>query len=127
MPITSNVAWDGRLEAFKGRDTAQYIETVKATTSRCAACQLPLGPGAALSLTEFIAESRGLEGIVSSVSFDSAICHLQCQEPGLSVREAIDVVESVTSIGARWSWRVWAGGDRHSRAGLHLGPECCHR
>jgi hypothetical protein len=101
MPITSNVAWDGRLEAFKGRDTAQYIETVKATASRCAACRLPLGPGAALSLMVFITESRGLEGIVSSVSFDSAICHLQCQEPGLSVREGIGVVESVTSVGAR--------------------------
>jgi hypothetical protein len=48
----------------------------------------------------FITESRSLEGIVSSISFDSAICHLQCQEPGLSVREAIGVVESVTSIGA---------------------------
>jgi hypothetical protein len=30
MPITSNVAWDGRLEAFKGRDTAHYIQTVHA-------------------------------------------------------------------------------------------------
>ncbi|MFF1252652.1 hypothetical protein ACFVYC_09165 [Pseudarthrobacter sp. NPDC058329] len=32
MPITSNVAWDERLEAFKGRDTAPYIETVKASS-----------------------------------------------------------------------------------------------
>jgi hypothetical protein len=37
MPITSNVAWDERLEAFKGRDTAHYIETVKATAKCCAA------------------------------------------------------------------------------------------
>ena len=100
MPITSNVAWDGRLEAFKGRDTTQYIETVKAATSRCAACLLPLGPGAALSLTVFITEGRALGGM-PSLTFDSAVCHLQCQEPGLSVLGAIDVVEGVTSVGAR--------------------------
>jgi hypothetical protein len=100
MPITSDVVWDGRLEAFKGRDTAQYIETVKATASRCAACRLPLGPGAILSLTVFITESRGPDGI-SSVAFDSAVCHLQCQEPGLSVKEAFGEVKGVTSIGAR--------------------------
>src|SRR3954453_20106596 len=47
MPTPRKVAWDGRLEAFKGRDTAHYIESVKATASRCAACRLPLGPGAA--------------------------------------------------------------------------------
>ncbi len=101
MPITSNVAWDGRLEAYKGRDTAQYIEMVKATASRCAACRLPLGPGATLSLTVFITESRDLEGIISAVTFDSALCHLQCQEPGLSVKEGFGVADSVTSIGAR--------------------------
>lgn len=96
MPITSNVAWDERLEAFKGRDTAQYVETVKATASRCAACRLPLGPGAALSLMVFITE-----GSDSSLTFDPVVCHLQCQEPGLSMREAIGLVEGVISVGAR--------------------------
>ncbi|MDQ0618479.1 hypothetical protein QFZ33_002503 [Arthrobacter globiformis] len=50
MPIISNVAWDARLETFKGRDTAQYIESVMAVARRCAACGLPFGPGAALAL-----------------------------------------------------------------------------
>ncbi len=100
MPITSNVAWDERLEAFKGRDTAQYVETVKATASRCAACRLPLGPGAALSLMVFITEGSGSDGM-SSLTFDPVVCHLQCQAPGLSMREAIGLVEGVISVGAR--------------------------
>ncbi|WP_461187544.1 hypothetical protein [Arthrobacter sp. Z4-13] len=100
MPITSNVAWDERLEAFKGRDTAHYIETVKAAASRCAACLLPLGPGADLSLMVFITERSGPDGI-SSLTFDPVVCHLQCQEPGLTIREAIGLVEGVISVGAR--------------------------
>nr|WP_015061933.1 hypothetical protein [Arthrobacter sp. J3.40]AFK89310.1 hypothetical protein [Arthrobacter sp. J3.40] len=100
MPITSNVAWDGRLEAFKGRDTAHYIETVKATAGRCAACWLPLGPEAALSLTVTITEFQSLEG-QPSLTFDHMVCHLQCQAPGLRVKESMGVVESVASVGAR--------------------------
>ncbi|MGF9648011.1 hypothetical protein AAIH32_08565 [Pseudarthrobacter oxydans] len=100
MPIISNVAWDGRLKDFKGRDTAHYIETVKAAASRCGACLLPLGPGAVLSLSVNITEGRSLAG-TPSLTFDPVICHLQCQEPGLTVREEFGVVEKVTSIGAR--------------------------
>lgn len=100
MPTISNVAWDGRLQAYKGRDTAHYIETVKAAASRCGACLLPLGPGAALSLTVIITECCNLEG-QSCLTFDSVMCHLQCQEPGLTVREELGVVEKVTSISAR--------------------------
>lgn len=100
MPITSNVAWDGRLEAFKGRDTARYVETVKASARRCAACRLPFGPGAALSLMVFVTEGRDVDGN-SSLAFDPVVCHLQCQGPGLTVREALGVVEGVISIGAR--------------------------
>ncbi|WP_458781196.1 hypothetical protein [Arthrobacter sp. D3-16] len=100
MPFISNVAWDGRLKDFKGRDTAHYIEAVKAAASRCGACLLPLGPGADLSLTVIITESRDREGR-TSFTFDPVICHLQCQEPGLTVREEFAVVDKVTSIGAR--------------------------
>lgn len=100
MPITSNVAWDGRLEAFKGRDTARYVETVKASASRCAACRLPFGPGAALSLMVFVTEGRDVDGNLS-LDLDPVVCHLQCQGPGLTVREALGVVEGVISIGAR--------------------------
>lgn len=100
MPIINNVAWDVRLKAFKGRDTAHYIETVKAAASRCGACRLPLGPGAVLSLSVIITESRSSEG-ASSLTFDPVLCHLQCQEPGLTVREELGAVAKVTSIGAR--------------------------
>jgi hypothetical protein len=100
VPIISNVAWDGRLKAFKGRDTAHYIETVKAAASRCGACLLPFGPGAVLSLSVIITEGRSMEG-TPSLTFDPVVCHLQCQEPGLTVREELGAVEKVTSIGAR--------------------------
>ncbi|WP_104140901.1 hypothetical protein [Arthrobacter sp. ZGTC131] len=112
MPITSNVAWDRRLEAFKGRDTAQYIATVMAVASRCAACQLPLGPGAALSLTVDITEGCDLEGTVC-LTFDSVICHLQCQEPGLRVREATDVSDDLATVGARLVLRNRGGSRRN--------------
>ncbi|MDQ0867399.1 hypothetical protein [Arthrobacter globiformis] len=100
MPVTNNVAWDRRLEAFKGRDTAQYIATVIALASRCTACQLPLGPGAALSLSVDITEGRDLDGIIC-LTFDHSICHLQCQEPGLTIREAAGVAADPASVGAR--------------------------
>ncbi|RAM35821.1 hypothetical protein [Arthrobacter globiformis] len=100
MPITSNVAWDTRLESFKGRDTAQYIETVMGMASRCAACRLPLGPGAAVSLTVDITESHDLEGMVS-LTFDPAVYHLQCQEPALRLIQSADFDSDLTSVGAR--------------------------
>ncbi|MEE2523854.1 hypothetical protein V1639_14775 [Pseudarthrobacter sp. J75] len=53
-----------------------------------------------MSLMVFITEGCDLEGI-SSLTFDPAVCHLQCQAPGLSAREAVEVVEDVTSVGAR--------------------------
>ena len=102
MPTTTgNVAWDGRLEAFKGRDTAQYIESVLAAARRCAACRLPLGPGAALSLTVDITEGHDVEGTLVSLTFDPAVCHLQCQEPGLRVHQATRITGHLGSVGAR--------------------------
>ncbi|MDP9696790.1 UNVERIFIED_ORG: hypothetical protein J2X79_004373 [Arthrobacter globiformis] len=100
MPITSNVAWDRRLEVFKGRDTAQYIDSVMASAKHCAACRLRLGAGDALSLTVDITESHGLEDTVC-LSFDPAVCHLRCQEPGLRVRQTDDARDALASIGAR--------------------------
>jgi hypothetical protein len=108
MPITSNVVWDARLEGFKGRDTAQYIESVLAAASRCAACRLPLGPGADLSLTVDITEGRDLDGTVVSLTFAPALCHLQCQEPGLRVHQSAGFVRDLASVGAR----LVLGGDR---------------
>jgi hypothetical protein len=101
MPITSNVAWDARVETFKGRDTAQYIKSVMAAARRCAACGLPFGPGAALALTVEIIEGCDTEGTVS-LTFDPAVYHLQCQQPGLSVSQATDCIgDDLSSIGAR--------------------------
>jgi hypothetical protein len=100
MPIASNVAWDGRLEDFKGRDTAQYIETVLATANRCAACRLPFGPGADLSLTVDITEGRDRNGSIC-LAFDPAVCHLQCQEAGLQVHQATGCIGEPASVGAR--------------------------
>jgi hypothetical protein len=111
MPITSNVAWDTRLETFKGRDTAQYIDTVMAMASRCAACRLPLGPGAAVSLTVDITESHDLEGMVS-LAFDPAVYHLQCQEPALRLHQSAGFDSDLTSVGARLVLAGGAGGGR---------------
>ena len=41
MPVSSNAEWDGRLEAFKGRDTTAYVEAAAATAKVCADCRLP--------------------------------------------------------------------------------------
>jgi hypothetical protein len=50
MPITSSVAWDGRLEAFKGRDSTDFVLTAAYTVRICAACGLSVQPGEPLSL-----------------------------------------------------------------------------
>ena len=123
MPITSNVAWDTRLETFKGRDTAQYIDTVMAMASRCAACRLPLGPGAAVSLTVDITESHDLEGMVS-LTFDPAVYHLQCQEPALRLHQSagFDERSDVSRCASRFSRRRRRRKE-HSRARLHPDTE----
>ncbi|MFE4837922.1 hypothetical protein ACFRAU_24970 [Arthrobacter sp. NPDC056691] len=100
MPITSNVVWDARLETFKGRDTAHYIDSVIATTHRCAACRLPFGPGAALSLTVDITEGLDREGRVC-LTFDPAVHHLQCRQAGLKVHQATGFPGEQTALGAR--------------------------
>ena len=102
MPITSNVAWDERLEAYKGRNTAHYIETVKASASRCAVCPATSWLRAALSLTVDITEGRDLDGI-SSLTFDAAVCHLQCQEPGLRVHQTDVSCGTLPRMAPVWS------------------------
>jgi hypothetical protein len=59
MPVTRNVARDGRLESFKGRDTAQYVLTAASFEATCAACKKPLERGDALSLQRLIAFGIG--------------------------------------------------------------------
>lgn len=67
---------------------------------RCAACRLPLGPGADLSLYVDITEGRDLDGTIC-IAFDSAVCHLQCQKPGLKVHQTAGYVGEPASVGAR--------------------------
>lgn len=100
MPIISNVEWDGRLEAFKGRDTSAYVEAAAARAKVCAACRLPLGTGETLSLTVAVAEGIGPDG-TAYVTFDPVISHRRCREPGLILREATGVPEELTTRGMR--------------------------
>ncbi|WP_230116720.1 hypothetical protein [Arthrobacter sp. Bi83] len=100
MPITSNVAWDGRLEAFKGRDASHFVTTTAATARTCASCGLPLQPGEALSLSVDVTEGTAPDG-TEHVTFDPWICHRDCQEPGLTVRESAGPIEELTPLGAR--------------------------
>lgn len=101
MPMTGNVAWDGRLADFKGSDTARYIEMVTATANRCAACRPRFGPGADLSLTVDITEGCDSGGAPCR-AFKPAVCHLQCQEPKLKVHQATHCIgDDLASVGAR--------------------------
>jgi hypothetical protein len=38
MPITNNIAWDERLEAFKGSGVNEYMTSAGAEASNCAEC-----------------------------------------------------------------------------------------
>jgi hypothetical protein len=44
MSVTRNVAWDGRLEAFKGRDTTHYVLTAADLAKACAAREASQAP-----------------------------------------------------------------------------------
>lgn len=100
MPITSNVEWDGRLDAFKGRDTTAYVEAAVTTAKACAACRLPLGSGEPLSLTVAVAEGTCPDG-TAYVTFDPIVSHRRCREPGLTVHEATGAPEELTAHGMR--------------------------
>ncbi|HET7415667.1 MAG TPA: hypothetical protein VFI97_08240 [Arthrobacter sp.] len=100
MPITSNVEWDGRLEAFKGRDTTAYAEATAAMAKVCAACRLALVSGEPLSLTVAVAEGIGTDG-TAYVTFDPVVSHRRCREPGLTLHEATGVPEELTTRGMR--------------------------
>jgi hypothetical protein len=74
MPITSNVAWDPGLEAFKGRDTMSYVAATAATATACAACRLPLRADCLLSLTVDVTGGKDEDG-TEYFTFDAEICH----------------------------------------------------
>jgi hypothetical protein len=100
MPVTRNVAWDRRLESFKGRDTTQYVLTAASMASACAACRAPLEPGEPLSLLVNITESTAPDG-TSYVTFTDCVCHRRCSAPGLSVQRSQWAPNELTPMAAR--------------------------
>ncbi|MDQ1058373.1 hypothetical protein QFZ23_002281 [Arthrobacter globiformis] len=100
MPVTRNVAWDGRLESFKGRDATHYVTTAAAIATTCAVCRRPLQPDEPLSLSVDIIESTAPDG-TEYVTFVDYVCHRQCSEPGLTVRRAPWKPADLTPLAAR--------------------------
>lgn len=100
MPVTRNVAWDGRLESFKGRDTTQYVTTAAAIATTCALCRGPLQPDEPLSLSVDITESTAPNG-TEYVTFTDYVCHRQCSEPDLTVHRAPWRPADLTPLAAR--------------------------
>lgn len=100
MPVTRNVAWDGRLESFKGRDTAQYVLTAASMASACAACRAPLDPGEPLSLLVNVTESTAPDG-TNYVTFTDCVYHSGCSGPGLSVQRSQWAPSELTPVAAR--------------------------
>ncbi|MBT2513163.1 hypothetical protein [Arthrobacter sp. ISL-30] len=100
MPVTRNVAWDERLEFFKGRDTTHYVTTAAAIATTCAECRRPLQPEEPLSLSVDIIESTAPDG-TEYVTFSDYVCHRLCNAPGLSVRRADWTPADLTPLAAR--------------------------
>lgn len=100
MPVTSNVAWDGRLESFKGRDTTRYVTTAAAIATQCAVCSRPLHSNEPLSLSVNITESTAPDG-TEYVTFSDFICHRQCRVPDLTVHRATWKPAELTPLAAR--------------------------
>ncbi len=100
MPVTRNVAWDGRLESFKGRDTARYVTTAAAIATTCALCRRPLQLDEPLSLSVDITESTAPDG-TQYVTFSDYVCHRQCCDPDLTLQRAIWQPAHLTPLAAR--------------------------
>lgn len=100
MPVTSNVAWDARLETFKGRDTTEFVALLGAAATACAACGQAFQPQERLSLAVDITEGRDGDGI-EYLTMDTCICHRRCREPGLTLRTAVGLPDELRTRGAR--------------------------
>ncbi|WP_427006130.1 hypothetical protein [Pseudarthrobacter sp. H2] len=99
MRVTSNVAWDERLEAFRGRDTTGFVALLAAAASACAACGLALQHQERLSLIVDITEGR--DGGIEYRTVDTRICHGRCRAPGLTLRTAAGAPDELTARGGR--------------------------
>jgi hypothetical protein len=100
MPVTRNVAWDSRLESFKGRDTTHYVSSAAAIATTCLACRHPLQPNEPLSLSVDITESTTADG-TEYVTFHDYVCHRHCSAPGLTVHTASWRPADLTPLAAR--------------------------
>jgi hypothetical protein len=100
MPVTHNVAWDGRLESFKGRDTVGYVATAAAVATTCPLCRRPLRAGEPLSLIVDITESTAPDG-TQYLTFSDWVCHRQCREPTVTVHVTSYRPEDLTPLAAR--------------------------
>lgn len=99
MPITSNVAWDGRLELFKGRDSTQFVSAAASAATACGTCGQPLTGGEQLAMSVDVSVAHGPDG-ADYRAFDCCVCHRGCCMPDLRVHERIGVREELTSTGA---------------------------
>jgi hypothetical protein len=84
MPITDNIAWDERLEAFKGSDVNDYVTTTATEATECAQCGQPLEIGAALSLIVEIQQNQ--DSRAGGRRYTAHIHHRHCQAPDLILR-----------------------------------------
>lgn len=100
MPVTRNVAWDRRLESFKGRDTTQYVLTAASMASACANCRAPLESGEPLSLLVNVTESTAPDGTIY-VTFTDCVCHRRCSGPGLSFQRCQWAPNELTPMAVR--------------------------
>lgn len=100
MPTTRNVAWDGRLQAFKGRDTTHYVTTAADLAKSCASCRVPLESNEPVSLLVDITQSTAPDG-TEYLSFTDAVCHRRCSGPALTVRQTPWQPDTLSPVAAR--------------------------
>jgi hypothetical protein len=100
MPVTRNVAWDGRLESFKGADTTDYVLTAAALAKACTACREPLKPGQPLSLLVNITQCTAPDG-TEYLTFTDSVCHRQCNRPALTIERIPWQLQPFSSLSAR--------------------------
>jgi len=84
MRITDNIAWDDRLEEFKGRDTAHYVRTAVSNERACADCGQPFTAGDELSL--LVLAQQGDDAANGFTNYQSSVCHRACQPPNFQVQ-----------------------------------------
>lgn len=109
MPITGSVAWDGRLELFKGRDSADYVRAAASRARACCRCRLPLAAGDPLSMAVEVSVGPGPNG-TDYRAFACCVGHRGCCVPDLKIQERGSVPEELASAGGVMVVRCQEGG-----------------